>query len=75
MTSQAFPLAQALQLGCLDAHDQSALVRRGELSPRELTAAGIVRIQAAQLQRLGQGKSLRGHALESWTCRRARRWP
>nr|WP_295374702.1 amidase family protein [Pseudoxanthomonas sp.] len=43
MTSDVFPLAQALQLGCLDAHDQSALVRRGELSPRELTAAGIVR--------------------------------
>ena len=38
-----FPLAHALQLGRLDAHDQQALVRRGELSPVELTAAGIVR--------------------------------
>ncbi|GAB3066852.1 amidase family protein [Stenotrophomonas tumulicola] len=43
MTLDAFPLAQALQLGHLDAHDQHALVRRGELSPRELAAAAIVR--------------------------------
>ncbi len=43
MTSLDFPLAQALQLGRLDAHDQQALVRRGELSPRELTASAIVR--------------------------------
>jgi len=40
-----FPLTQALQLGRLDAHDQAALVRGGELSPRELTAAAIVRAQ------------------------------
>ncbi|WP_434027060.1 amidase family protein [[Pseudomonas] boreopolis] len=43
MTPLDFPLAQALQLGRLDAHDQRALVRRGELSPRELTAAALVR--------------------------------
>ncbi|WMJ70613.1 amidase family protein [Stenotrophomonas sp. 24(2023)] len=43
MIPDEFPLAQALQLGCLDAHDQYALVRRGEVSPRELTAAAIVR--------------------------------
>lgn len=43
MHSDAFPLDQALALGRLDAHDQAALVRRGELSPQELTAAAIVR--------------------------------
>ncbi|MCL7715243.1 amidase family protein [Stenotrophomonas mori] len=43
MSFMDFPLAQALQLGHLDAHAQQALVRRGDLSPAELTAAGIVR--------------------------------
>ncbi|KRG44213.1 hypothetical protein ARC20_08745 [Stenotrophomonas panacihumi] len=43
MTPLDFPLAQALQLGHLDAHGQHALVRSGELSPRELTAAAVVR--------------------------------
>jgi len=43
MTFKEFPLAQALELGHLDAHDQHALVRDGELSPAELTAAAIVR--------------------------------
>ncbi|MGB3872396.1 MAG: hypothetical protein WA956_07030, partial [Stenotrophomonas sp.] len=43
MTFKEFPLAQALELGHLDAHDQRALVRDGELSPVELTAAAIAR--------------------------------
>ncbi len=43
MTLDDFPLTHALQLGRLDALDQHALVRRGELSPAELAAAGIVR--------------------------------
>jgi len=43
MSFEDFPLAQALQLGRLDAHDQRALVRQGELSPAELTAAAVLR--------------------------------
>lgn len=45
MTLGDFPLAQALQLGHLDAHDQHALVRAGELSPRELVAAALMRVR------------------------------
>ena len=36
----------AFALGRLDAHDQSALARRGEVSPAELIEAAIVRIEA-----------------------------
>jgi len=39
-------VADALALGRLDAHDQAALIARGELSAAELTEAAIVRIQA-----------------------------
>jgi amidase len=37
--------ADALALGRLDAHDQAALLARGELTAAELTEAAIVRIQ------------------------------
>lgn len=43
MSGGDFPLTQALQIGHLDAHDQRALVRKGELSPDELVAAAITR--------------------------------
>ncbi len=39
-------LADALRLGMLDAHDQGALVARGELSPRELIEAALMRIDS-----------------------------
>ena len=39
-------LSDALALGRLDAHDQSALARRGELSATELVEAAILRIEA-----------------------------
>lgn len=38
--------SDALALGRLDAHDQSALARRGELSATELVEAAILRIEA-----------------------------
>jgi amidase len=41
-----FSLADACELGQLDAHDQAALVRRGELSAGELVEAAIMRIDA-----------------------------
>mgnify|MGYP007088737105 CR=1 FL=1 len=41
MSFPQVPLSQALSLGRLDAHDQAALLARGELSPAELTAAAI----------------------------------
>lgn len=37
-------IAEALALGRLDAHDQGALIRSGEVSPAELVEAAIVRI-------------------------------
>lgn len=43
MNPRPIPVAQALALGRLDAHDQAALVRRGELLPSELVEAAIVR--------------------------------
>ncbi|SEM22818.1 amidase [Pseudoxanthomonas sp. GM95] len=45
MSFPEVPLAQALALGRLDAHDQAALLARGEVSPAELTAAAIARAQ------------------------------
>ena len=39
-------LRQALEIGRLDAHDQAALRRRGEVSAAELTEAALLRIQA-----------------------------
>lgn len=39
-------LSDALALGRLDAHDQSALVRRGELSAGDLVEAAVLRIEA-----------------------------
>jgi amidase len=43
MSFPDFPLVQALALGRLDAHEQAALLVRGELSALELTAAAIAR--------------------------------
>lgn len=45
MMSTEFPLRQALEIGALDAHDQAALVRDGQLSTVELTAAAIARAE------------------------------
>jgi len=45
MGSEEFPLRQALEIGVLDAHEQAALVRTGQLSALELTAAAIARAQ------------------------------
>ncbi len=39
-------LADALALGRLDAHDQAALVRRGEVSAVDLVEAAVLRIEA-----------------------------
>jgi len=44
------PLAQAMALGRLDAHDQAQLVREGQLSAAELVEAAIVRIDALDPQ-------------------------
>lgn len=41
-----FPLADAFRLGMLDAHDQAALLARGELHPSDLVEAAIARIEA-----------------------------
>jgi amidase len=51
MSGKEFPLRQAMELGVLDAHDQAAMVRTGQLSAQELVASAIVR--ADYFQALG----------------------
>lgn len=48
MSSEDLSLRHALEIGVLDAHDQAALVRSGQLSAVELTASAIARAQHFQ---------------------------